>query len=125
MDFEDKGTGVTDIDNACCLQELTTGAEILNSQYVIVSDAETNNGGPSMINNDDHSVSVEEIIEDNTKNTDAEYLIFGDSLLKHLIKNGKGKMKLKWTGKIKNFKHFVSLILKCEGNWHTKSPAAK
>ena len=56
-----------------------------------MSDAETINGGPgpSVINNDDHNVSVEEIVEDNTKDTDMDCLIFGDSLLKHLIKKQK------------------------------------
>ena len=54
----------------------------------MVSDAETNNGGPrpSVINNDDHNVSVEEIVEDNIKDTDTDCLLFGDSFLKHLIK---------------------------------------
>ena len=71
---------MTDKDNACCVQELATDTQILNSQDVIVSDAETNNGGSSVINNDDHNVSVEEIVEDNTKDTDMGCLIFGDSL---------------------------------------------
>ena len=88
---EDKDTGVTDMDNACCVQELATDTQILNSEDVIVSDAETNNGGPrpSVINNNDHNVSVEEIVEDNTKDADTDCLIFGDSLLKHLIKKMK------------------------------------
>ena len=34
-------------------------------------------------------------------------------------------MKLKWTGKTEDLKHFVSLVLKCEGIWHTKNPVAK
>ena len=40
-----------------------------------------NNGGPrpNVINNDDHNVSDEEIVEDNTKDTDTDCLIFGDS----------------------------------------------
>ena len=44
------------------------------SQDVIMSDAEMNNGGPrpSVINNDDHNVSVEEIVEDNTKDIDMD-----------------------------------------------------
>ena len=84
---EDKDTGVTDMDNACYVQELATDTQILNSQDVIVSDAETKNGGPrpGVINNDDHNVSVEEIVEDN----DTDCLIFGDSLSKHLIKKMK------------------------------------
>ena len=37
-------------------------------------------------------LSVEELVEGNTKDTDTDCLIFGDSLLKHLIKKkGKGK----------------------------------
>ena len=106
---EDKDTGVTDLDNDCCVKELATDTQILNSQDVIVSYDEMNNGGPrpNVINND-HNVSVEEIVEDNTKDTDTDCLIFGDSLLKHLIKKKeKGKMKLKWTGKIEDLKHFV------------------
>ena len=101
------------MDNACCVQELATDTQIVNSQDVIVSDAETNNGGPrpNVINNDDHNVSVEEIVEDHTKDTDTDCLIFGDSFLKHLIKkNEKGKMKLKWTEKIEDLKHFVFLV---------------
>ena len=88
---EDKDTGVTDTDKACCVQELATYTQILNSQDVIVSDAETNNGGPrpNVINNDDHNVSVEKIVEDHTKDNDTDCLIFGDSLLKHLIKKMK------------------------------------
>ena len=78
---------MTDLDNACCVKELATVTQILNSQDVIVSDDETNNDGPrpNVLNNDDdHNESVEEIVEDNTKDTDC--LIFRDSLLKHLIK---------------------------------------
>ena len=88
---EDKDTGVTDMDSTCCVQELATDTQILNSQDVTVSDAETNNGGrrPSVINNDDHTVSVEEIVEDNTKDTDTDCLIFEDSLLKQMIKKMK------------------------------------
>ena len=57
---EDKDTGVTDMDNACCMRELATDTQILSSQDVTVSDAETNNGGlrPSVINSY-HNVSVE------------------------------------------------------------------
>ena len=36
-DPEDKDTGVTDMDNACCVQELATDTQILNSQDVTVS----------------------------------------------------------------------------------------
>ena len=126
---EDKDTGVTDLDNAWCVKELATDTQILNGQDVIVSDDEMNNGGPrpNVINNDDHhNLSVEEIVEDNTKDTDTDCLIFGDSLLKHLIKkHEKGKIKLKWTGKIEDLKHFVSLVFKCEGNWHTKKSGGK
>ena len=71
-------------------------AKYFNNQDIMVSDAETNNGSlrPSVIN-DDHNISVEEIVKDNTKDTDTDCLIFGDSLLQHLIKkNEKGKMKL-------------------------------
>ena len=62
---EDKDTTVTDMNNAWCVQELAKKPHILNSQDAIVSDAETNNGGPrpSMINDDDHNVSCEEIVE--------------------------------------------------------------
>ena len=51
---EDNDTGVTDLDNACCVKELATDTQILNNQDVIVSDDETNNGGPrpNVINND-------------------------------------------------------------------------
>ena len=79
---DDKDTGVTDLDNACCVKELATATQISNSKDVIVSDDETNNGSPrpNAINNDDHNVSVEEIVEDNTKDTDTDCLIFGDSL---------------------------------------------
>ena len=34
-------------------------------------------------------------------------------------------MKLKWTGKTEDLKHFVSLVLMCEGNWHTKKSGGK
>ena len=34
-------------------------------------------------------------------------------------------MKLKWTGKIEDLKHFLSLVSKCEGNSHTKTSGGK
>ena len=91
-DPEDKETGMTDMDNVCCVQqEFATDTQILNSHDVIVTDAQINNSDPrpSVINNDDHNVSVEEIVEDNTKDTDTDCLICGGSLLKHVIKNMK------------------------------------
>ena len=57
--------------------------------------------------------------EINDSNLDV--LIFAYTLLKHLeLKQNGEKEQLKWNGKIRELKDFVTLALKSEGKWSTK-----
>ena len=57
--------------------------------------------------------------EANDSNLDV--LIFADTLLKHLVRKQIGeKEQLKWNGKIRELKDFVTLVLKSEDKWSTK-----
>ena len=48
-------------------------------------------------------------------------LIFKENLVNHLTyKMVKGKVKLKWTGLLRELKEFVVLILEKDGHWHTR-----
>ena len=57
--------------------------------------------------------------EANDSNLDV--LFFADTLLKHLeLKQIGKKEQLKWNGKIRKLKNFVTLVLKSEGKLSTK-----
>ena len=61
----------------------------------------------------------ESIHDDDTHNHST--LIFKENLVNHLMyKMIKGKVKLKWTGLLRELKEFVVLILEKDGHWHTR-----
>ena len=55
-----------------------------------------------------------------------DILLFGETLLKHLERRKtRGKQQLKWNGKVRELKKFVTLVLKAGGSWSTKKYAGK
>ena len=63
--------------------------------------------------------SQESVHDDDTHNRST--LIFKENLVNHLTyKMVKGKVKLKWTGLLRELKEFVVLILEKDGHWHTR-----
>ena len=66
-----------------------------------------------------HSSKAVNTFEANESNLDV--LIFVDTLLEQLVrKQIREKEQLKWNGKIRELKYFVTLVLKNEGKWSTK-----
>ena len=47
------------------------------------------------------------------------YILFGDTLLKHLKKVKGDKEQFKWTGDLQQLKDFTTLILNVRGTWKT------
>ena len=69
-------------------------------------------------------IASDSVVEDGSNSTseESDKLLFADTLLVYLQKRKeKGRIRYKWDGQIGGLKNFVSLILKKEGRWKSKT----
>ena len=81
-------------------------------------------GGESDDGNKDNKEDHISVVEDGSNSTseESDRLLFADTLLVYLQKRKeKGRIRYKWDGQIGGLKDFVSLILKKEGRWKSKT----